>query len=239
MTDLENCTAVILAGGFGTRLQPIVSDRPKVLAEINQRPFLSYLLDQLADAGIRRAILCTGYKGEMVKACFGHTYRSIQLVYSQESSPLGTAGALKLAEPLFETDPVLVMNGDSYCQIDFHTAFRFHNDQSPSVTMALAKVADVNRFGQVVLNHDDRVTRFEEKGTRNGEGWINAGIYILSCAIFQYLPANQALSIERDVFPFLANGSILAYRCNGKFLDIGTPASFESASQFLLSIRQG
>ena len=108
-------TAAILAGGLGTRLRSVVKDRPKVLAEIRGVPFLTYLLDQLAAAGVRDVVLCTGYMGEQVRSAFGDSYGGMCLSYSQESSPLGTAGALRLALPLFKSSSVLVMNGDSFC----------------------------------------------------------------------------------------------------------------------------
>ncbi len=237
MTGLQNCTSVILAGGLGTRLQSVVADRPKVLAEINGRPYLAYLLDQLAEARIRRVVLCTGYKGDMVKACFGYTYGSLQLTYSQETQPLGTAGALKLAAQFFDSDPVLVMNGDSYCQLDFKAAYAFHLRKSAQATMVLATVPDVERYGQVNTNDPGWIVAFEEKGAKTGPGWINAGIYFLSPTLITNLPANKPLSIERDLFPTLTDGALLAYRSSGKFIDIGTPASFQNAAQFLAAIR--
>ena len=117
-STLANTTAVILAGGLGTRLRDAVANRPKVLAKVGPRPFLSYLLNQLAAAGIRHVVLCTGYMGQMVREAFGSKYRTMTLEYSLEPAPIGTAGALRLALPLLRSDPVLVMNGDSYCEAD-------------------------------------------------------------------------------------------------------------------------
>ena len=115
MRSLADLTAAILVGGFGTRLRPVVADRPKVLAEVRGRPFLAYLLDQAAAAGLKSVVLCTGYMGDRVQAVFGDTYGELHLTYSQEVVPLGTAGALHLALPLFASAPVLIMNGDSFC----------------------------------------------------------------------------------------------------------------------------
>ena len=109
MVKLSDITAAILAGGQGTRLRPVLADRPKVLAEVMGRPFLSYLLDQLSSAGARKVILCTGYMGDMVQEVYGGTYKSLHLLYSREDEPLDTGGALRLALPLIDSDCVLVM----------------------------------------------------------------------------------------------------------------------------------
>src|SRR4028119_1495914 len=114
LADPTVCTAAILAGGLGTRLRAVVSDRPKVLAKVQERPFLAYLLQQLARSGIKSAVLCTGYMGEQVKIAFGDSCDSMRLLYSQETSQLDTAGALRLALPLIQSSSVLVMNGDSF-----------------------------------------------------------------------------------------------------------------------------
>src|SRR5262245_14251159 len=118
MTTLAATTALILAGGLGTRLRSAVADRPKVLAEIWGKPFLSYLLEQVASAGMRHIVLCVGYASEQIRATFGNTFAGMELTYSQETTRLDTAGALRLALPHFRSDPVLVMNGDSFCDVD-------------------------------------------------------------------------------------------------------------------------
>lgn len=115
---LDRIEALILAGGKGTRLASVLSDKPKVLAEVGGRPFLSYLLDQLSDGGFERVVLCVGHQAGIVQDAFGATYRRLKLEYSEESIPLGTGGALRRAFPLISSDPVLVMNGDSYCDLD-------------------------------------------------------------------------------------------------------------------------
>jgi len=121
MQVISDITAVILAGGLGTRLQPVVPDKPKVLVEVLGRPFLVYLLDQLVSLGLHKVVLCTGYKGDKVQECFGGAYRSLRLLYSREDEPLGTGGALRLALPCFSSDTILVMNGDSYIDADLGT----------------------------------------------------------------------------------------------------------------------
>ena len=141
MTGLEETTAVILAGGLGTRLREVVADRPKVLAEVNGRPFLACLLDRLVDAGILKVVLCTGYMAELVRETCGNSYRGTELLYSREESPLGTGGALRLALPLIDSDPVLVMNGDSFCDADLVLFARQHLSAAAQASLILVQVA--------------------------------------------------------------------------------------------------
>ncbi|MEK9148068.1 MAG: sugar phosphate nucleotidyltransferase, partial [Patescibacteria group bacterium] len=115
---LSGITAAILAGGLGTRLRSVLADKPKVLAEIYGRPFLSYLLDQLNDAGVRRVVLLIGYRGDEIRNVFGDYYKNLKIRYSEESSPLGTGGAVRLALPILDSDPAFIMNGDSFCDAD-------------------------------------------------------------------------------------------------------------------------
>ena len=180
MGDISGITVAILAGGLGTRLREAVADKPKVLAEVNGRPFLTYLLDRIADAGACRVVLCTGYLAKLVTSTLGDRYRNIELLYSEESVPLGTGGALRLALPLFNSDPVLVMNGDSFCDADLLLFEEQHRNSGAKASLVLAKVADVNRYGSVVLAPDNAITHFAEKGNRQGEGLINAGIYLFA-----------------------------------------------------------
>src|SRR5262245_1101203 len=179
LSNLANITAVILAGGLGTRLRSVVADRPKALAKVQGRPFLAYLLDQVAAAGIKRVVLCTGYLGEQVQGTFGDTYKALRLAYSQESSPLGTAGALRLALPVLESDAVLGMNGDSFCETNFSTFWTWHCMREADATLRLTEVANTRRYGRVQVDANGRVLGFDEKGDTNGPGWVNAGIYLL------------------------------------------------------------
>jgi NDP-sugar pyrophosphorylase family protein len=235
MQDLAGVTAAILAGGLGTRLRPVVANRPKVLAEIRERPFLAYLLDQLAGAGIRHVVLCTGYLGEQVRTVFGDSYSSLRLIYSQESSPLGTAGALRLALPLFESDSVLVMNGDSFCQANLRAFWAWHCARGADATLLLTKVPDTRRYGRVQVDENGLVLRFDEKGDKDGPGWINAGIYLLNHRLLLTIPASGAVSLEREMFPTWIGRGLYGYRSEGRFLDIGTPEAYALAEQFFAS----
>jgi len=232
MVKLSDITAVILAGGLGTRLRSVFSDRPKVLAEVLGRPFLTYLLDQLSSTGIRKVILCTGYMGDKVQEVYGEMYKSLHLFYSQEDEPLGTGGALRLALPLIKSNSVLVMNGDSYIHADLSSYARwfFHIDRNAS--LLLARVSDIRRYGMVRVEKDESVSAFEEKEKAKGAGWINAGVYLMKTLLLKSIPSGKAFSLEREFFPSLVGNGLFGYQCKVRFIDIGTPESYIKAENF-------
>ena len=232
LQEMERVTAVILAGGLGTRLRSIVADRPKVLVEVQGRPFLAFLLDRLSGAGIRSVVLCTGYRGEQVRAAFGDAYCDLRLVYSQESSPRGTAGALRLALPMFESDNVLVLNGDSFCEASLSDFWRWHRVRGAGATMILTQVSDASRYGRVHVDAEGRVLRFDEKDGNGGSGWINAGIYLLKREWMQTIPTGHAVSLEREIFPAWIGQGLYGYQSHGRFIDIGIPEAYVAAEQF-------
>ena len=224
-------SAAILAGGLGTRLRSVVADRPKVLAPVAGRFFLTYLLDQLADAGFSEVVLCTGYLGEQLEEHFGSRFRRLRLHYSKEAAPLGTGGALRLALPMLGSEPVLVLNGDSYCQVDLAGFVHHHQEKRAKASMVLTQVADVSRYGSVDVDAEGRVRGFGEKA-RSGAGWINAGIYLLDKDLLARIPPGTPASIERDCFPGWTSEAFFAHRGGKRFLDIGTPESLEQAQVF-------
>jgi histidinol-phosphate phosphatase family protein len=230
--ELSSVTAAVLAGGVGTRLRSKVWDRPKVLAEVAERPFLAYLLDQLAAAGCRSVVLCTGYLGEQVECAFGNDYGPLHLVYSREQTPLGTGGALRLALPHIKSDPVLVMNGDSYCDIDVNAFWNWHGRRQVPASIALTRVGPSERFGRVKIDADARVTEFAEKQGGGEPGWINAGIYLLSQKLIRSIPEGASSSLERNVFPQWVGRGLMGYMSLGRFVDIGTPDDFVAAQNF-------
>jgi D-glycero-alpha-D-manno-heptose 1-phosphate guanylyltransferase len=230
--NLSDATAVILVGGLGTRLRSAVADRPKVLAEVNQKPFLTYLLDQVATAGITRIVLCTGYRGDQVRAVLGDTYAGRQLLYSQEPTPLGTAGALRHALARIQSRYVLVMNGDSIAKADFVAFWAWHLERNAGASLLLAEVDDVSRYGQVLVDAVGAIQSFREKN-EGGPGWINAGVYLIARSWIEAMPAHVPLSIERDIFPSWIGRAFYGYRSFVRFLDIGTPDTYGMAPGFL------
>jgi D-glycero-alpha-D-manno-heptose 1-phosphate guanylyltransferase len=230
---------VILAGGVGSRLRSVVSDRPKCLAEINGRPFLSYLLDRLSRAGLHEAILGTGYLADQVATTFGQEHRGLALRYSREDRPLGTGGAVKLALKLCRQEYVLVINGDSFLDFDWHKFFQWFDLQTMQVGMVVAWQDDCRRYGQVEISDDGQVLAFKEKSEIVGAGWINAGIYLIRRSLLVAFTAADAFSLERDFFPAQMGRGFYALGFRDRFIDIGTPDSYRSSSEFFATGPRG
>lgn len=223
--------ALILAGGLGTRLAPVVSDRAKPVAEVAGRPFLAFLLRQLERCeAVDRAVLCVGHKAETVAAALGERFGKLPLHYSHEAQPLGTGGAMRLALSTFARNGDLFsMNGDSYLGIRLGRLLDFHRAQRAKATLALARVEDGSRFGAARLE-GNRVVAFREKGV-SGRAWINAGIYVLSPrAAAELLAAPEVCSFETDLLArWCAEGNVVGMRSRARFVDIGVPADYARA----------
>jgi D-glycero-alpha-D-manno-heptose 1-phosphate guanylyltransferase len=225
-------TAAILVGGLGTRLRSALGDRPKALARVLGRPFLTYVLDQLAEASIREVVLLTGYRSAEIQQTFGNAYGGMRLIYSAEPEPLGTGGAVRLALPMLASEEILLVNGDSFCEIDLSDLLAFHQQNEPELTLTLAWSEDASRFGQV-RESAGRVLGFQEKGTSAVPGWVNAGIYVIQKSLLEDIPLWMPVSLERVMFPrWLGVKRIFGFRSSGRFLDIGTPESYRSAGSF-------
>lgn len=233
MRNMADITTAILVGGFGTRLQSVVSDRPKVLAQVRGRPFLAYLLDQLMSFRVSEVVFCSGYMSDKIQECFGDSYGSLHLRYSREDKPLGTGGAIRLAKPYFRSDTVLVMNGDSYIDVDLRAYVNWFFEKDGQAALLLAKVNDTSRYGTVCVDKD-RITAFEEKKEGSGSGWINAGVYLLNSSLISSIPPGEFYSLERQFFPGLIKQGLFGFRSGGQFIDIGTPKSYAVAETFFM-----
>jgi NDP-sugar pyrophosphorylase family protein len=230
---ITETTAIILAGGMGSRLNALRPGRQKVVLEVGSKPFLSYLLDQLRGA-VAEVILCVGHFAEQVRDIFGNSYGELLLKYSEEQKPLGTAGALRLALPLIESETLLVMNGDSFCDIDLGHFYHWHIARHAQASIVLVSVSDSGRFGMVSINERSQITAFDEKGANFGPGLINAGIYLFKRDIIESLPLREPASLENEVFPRLVHGDFYGYCADSvKFVDIGTPSSLHEAQALL------
>jgi len=232
MTTLAETTAVILAGGLGTRLRSVVADRPKVMAEVHGKPFLAYLLEQVAGAGLRQVVLCVGYAAEQIRAAFGDTFAGMELTYSQESARSDTAGALRLALPQFRSDSILAMNGDSFCDVNLRDLWAWHRLHPAQGTLVLVEMPNAARYGRVSVTPDGKITGFEEKKSDPAGGWINAGLYLLERTLIEKIPAGRAVSLEKEIFPAWIDQGLAGYPSTGRFLDIGTPEAYAAAADF-------
>ncbi len=228
----KNITVLVLAGGLGTRLDRALPNLPKSLAPIKRKPFLDRLLNQIDDAGFKKVILCTGYLGELIREEFGNSFRGLSLVYSREKQPLGTAGALRQAVPLIKSNLCLVMNGDSFINIDLNDFLEWHLSHRYKSSIVLKRMLKPIRYGSVELDHQGIIKSFCEKSDETGPGWINAGVYLLSRSLLKSLPRDQSLSLERQVIPFWLKHKLGGYCSNARFIDIGTPESLKQAEKF-------
>jgi NDP-sugar pyrophosphorylase family protein len=233
-------TAVILAGGLGTRLRPAVSSQPKVLVPVAGRPFLAYVLDHLSRSGIRRAILCTGYLASQVEEFAGDGARwGLNIQYSQEEAPLGTAGAVRQACAGLDR-PFFALNGDTLFLASLSGLWAAHREAGTALaTIALLPREDGQASGCVKLDETGRIIAFDEKPESGGHSpvLVNGGIYVLDSQALAGLPAGQPASLEKQVFPALAAESRLAgLVLPAYFADIGTP---DSLAAFTRDVQSG
>ncbi len=236
---MREVKAVLLVGGLGTRLRSVVPSAPKVLASVGKKSFLELLVGQLRSQGIRRLVMCTGYLADQIENEFGDGHAwGIAIEYSKEEEPLGTAGAVKRAQHYLQSVPeFLVMNGDSFLEVDFRNLMDFHRGHEAIATMAVLRVKDTGRYGTVHVDANGRVRGFEEKTGNDIPGLVNGGIYIFNHAVLQYIPEEPA-SLERDVFPRLLDQGVYAQEQHGMFVDIGTPADYVRAQQLCDSLNK-
>ena len=218
---------VILAGGYGTRLHSIVSDRPKSMALINKKPFLEYQITFLKNQGFSDFVICAGYKHEKIIEYFkdGKDH-SVLINYSIEKEPLGTGGAIKAALDLLE-EQFIVINGDTLTNLQYDSLIHFHNMKITNVTMVLAKVKNNSRYGSVVTDTNDMVISFSEKITNSVSSFVNAGIYLFNKNSVNWQMFTPHFSLENDLFPVLVSQkTMFGFKFNGYFVDIGVPEEF-------------
>ena len=223
--------AVILAGGFGTRLSHVVSDVPKPMAPVYGRPFLCYLLDRLADAGIQRVVLATGYMHEVIETYFGTGYQGLEIIYSNEDQPLFTGGAIRQAAEKIQSEDFVVLNGDTLFDIDFQQLYDFHTSHDAHLSIALRRVEDTGRYGAVTCEND-RIVAFHEKTESQGAGDINGGIYAIkrTWLLNQDLPTK--FSFEKELMqPLAGDPHFYGLSFNDYFIDIGVPDDYFRAQQ--------
>lgn len=223
--------AVILAGGFGTRLSHVLGNVPKPMAPVYGKPFLCYVLDRLADAGIERVIMATGYKHEWIESYFGARYRNIEVLYSQEVEPLYTGGAILQAAQMAQGDSFLVINGDTLFDIDIPAFLHFHEDHDTPISIALRRVEDTSRYG-AVETEGTHILSFKEKENSSGSGVINGGIYAIrrEWLIAQDLPTK--FSFEKELLqPLAPKGILSGLVFESYFIDIGIPEDYYRAQK--------
>jgi NDP-sugar pyrophosphorylase family protein len=242
---LSQTPVVILAGGLGTRLRPVLPDLPKGLAPIGGEPFLQIQIGLLRDQGARDFVLCVGHLADTICDQFGDGGRwGVHIRYSVEGERLlGTAGALKRAERLFKPR-ALVLNGDTYLAVDYERLLRHHDQARALATLSLARARGGERFGTVLLDSDGQyLTGFKEKQnvTNGAVHWLNAGAYVIDSGLLDAVRPDAVASLERDVLPHaIANGyKVAAFPCRETFYDIGTPDDLAKFIDYYKGLKNG
>jgi D-glycero-alpha-D-manno-heptose 1-phosphate guanylyltransferase len=223
--------AIILAGGFGTRLQSVVNDVPKPMAPINNIPFLNYVFDYLKFYQIEHVVLSTGYLAEKILDYYKEEFNGIKISYTKEETPLGTGGGIRLAMTKCTTKDVLVLNGDSFFDVDINIHYSNHVLKQANCTLALRKVDNAARYGTIQLGDLNALDAFKEKDSVEREGLINGGVYILNREIYlSKTEVNSAFSIEKDFYEKrIKELTIFGFEYNGYFIDIGIPEDYKKA----------
>ncbi len=230
--------AIILAGGFATRLRPISCSRPKIMFPILNKPLLQWTLERLAKHGIKEAIMAVNYQTEITIKQYGVYKPGVHLKYSRDpiKKPLGTGGPIKKAENLIGPEPTfLTLNGDIFADVDYGRIVGKHEKTGAVATLALRRVKNPSRYGVAELAMNGQIQRFIEKPKSASSALINAGVYVFSREIFKYIPKNVAVSLEQEVFPTLAGkGLLYGYTTEETWTDIGKPEDYVAINRELL-----
>jgi mannose-1-phosphate guanylyltransferase len=233
--------AVILAGGFATRLRPLSCSRPKTLFPIVNKPLLEWTFERLSNNGVDQAILAVNALTQFYIRQQQLPKHGLKIRFSIDPPrmPLGTAGPIKKAEKLIgHNEPFIVLNGDIFADINYRQLIQTHKTCNALATIALCKVEDPCRYGVAELENGNRITRFIEKPAKGKapSNLINAGVYVLSPKVFDYIPTGRAVSVEREIFPKLAQeGKLFGHHVEGLWIDIGKPEEYLETNKIMLN----
>lgn len=226
--------AIVLAGGFGTRLRQVVSNVPKPMAPVAGRPFLEILLGSLARKGFERVILSLGFMSQKISDHFGTQFAGMDIAYVVESTPLGTGGAIRLAFEACTQDHVFVFNGDTYLDLEVQSLEQRWQEKTHPIVVG-RQVPDTLRYGRLIVD-GVCITGFAEKGI-SGPGLINAGCYVLAIDALARFPLNHPFSIETDyLVPEVARATVEIFETEGVFIDIGIPEDYARAQVLLADL---
>ena len=223
-----------MAGGEGTRLRPLTLTRPKPFVAIGGRPVVEYVLDSLKNAGVRDVILTTAYKPEVLLGHLrGGSQLGVNLVYSLEDTPMGTAGGVKKIAPYLDST-FIVASGDGFARVDIKRLVEFHKKSGAMATLGLTRVENPSEFGIVGTDENGRITRFKEKPKAEEafSNLINTGIYVLEPEVLKHVPEGQAFDFGKQLFPLLVEKGlpVFGHELEGLWIDVGRPSDLLTAS---------
>lgn len=229
--------AIILAGGFGTRLRSILPDVPKCMALVQGKPFITHILAYLQFQGINKVIVSVGYLKDQIINQIGSNFGNIEIIYAIENEPLGTGGAIKNSLRFCNAASVLVLNGDTYFPVNFKNLKEQHIRTNAEISIAVKSLENTSRYGKVLIDNDHRITKFSEKAPDSGIGFINGGIYLLDRKVAELMPSGK-FSIENEFFKTATDDhKMYAYVSDSEFLDIGIPEDYQLAQSINLIIQ--
>ena len=223
---------IILAGGFGKRLQDRVNNLPKPMAPINGRPFLDYLFDYLFKNNIEKVILSVFYKFEQIKEYYKNSYKNISISYSIDSEPLGTGGAIKAALKKSSSENTLIINGDTYFNVDLECLYKYHSSKKNDITIALKKMGNFDRYGTVETNKEGKVLTLKKRVYRKS-GSIDGGIYLVKNDLF-YENDDKYFSFNDFIINNINKLKIGSLLFDEVFIDIGVPNDYDKANKVLI-----
>jgi len=228
-------TAVILAGGLGTRLRSVVPDMPKPMAKVGERPFLEYLMDYWINQGVTQFVLSVGYKSKIIIDHFGSMYKKIPITHAEEKEPLGTGGALVFAAQGLNK-PFLLLNGDTYFEVSLKELNFFHQQTKSDWTIALFKANQSNRYGGITLDAKSKISYLKTAKSQSQE-FANGGVYLINPMVLDssLFEPGKKYSLEDEILPVLISDGkkIMGYKQSGRFLDIGIPSDYHLAQNFI------
>lgn len=220
-------SAIILCGGLGTRLSAITNNKPKPMVDVAGVPFLEYQFNYLIAQGVTRAILAVSHLKECIIDHFGSQYKTLNIEYISEDSPLGTGGAIKnvLSQAEFQpNESIIILNGDTFVEFSLQALAKDSEDHL--LVIAAKSVDDTARYGKLTIDNSKIVTGFQEKKAGN-QGYINAGVYMTHSGLLAALPDLERFSFEEDFLHHeIAHRSIGASFLDGFFIDIGIPEDY-------------
>lgn len=217
--------AIILAGGFGTRLRELVNEKPKSMAMIGDKPFLTYIFDHLLKFRVEKAVIASGYKHEDIVTFFGDSYKGISLEYSIENKPLRTGGAILKATKTISSRCCFVINGDTFFNVDLSSFEESFNKNQTVLSVALKPMTGFDRYGSVTIE-GERILSFNEKRYCEN-GLINGGIYIIDRQWIKSNAPGEIFSFEKDLLEKYVNKDFISYFLSDTyFIDIGIPEDY-------------
>ena len=232
--------AVVMAGGFGTRIQPLTNSRPKPMLPIMNKPMMEHTMMMLKDLGISEFIVLLYFKPEIIQDYFGDGSEfGIKITYIVPDDDYGTAGAVKLAQEAIGFDNFIIISGDLVTDFDFKKLFDFHTRKHSKLSIGLTSVENPLQFGVVIANEDEEIEKFLEKPSW-GEVFsdtINTGIYIIEPEILNYIPENENFDFAKDLFPLLMEKKIalMGHNLSGYWRDVGNPESYREVYEDILN----